>query len=344
MTPKISVLIPLYNRRHYIEDAINSVLIQTFTDFEIIVRDDGSTDGSAEFVRQRYAAEISSGKLKLRRNEKKLGEFPTDNRLLREAAGKYVMILHSDDLYLLNALEQLHDAAEYFNADVVHAGTFMESPAGGVIDENTPLKIMSWENRVVKNFEVVSNAAQIRFDEWCNADTFIDAQYNIFKRQFLLDNDIFFPDYGGNLLFCLHWLMKAKTYVKTPDIFYVHRDAPDSLTNDKTALVEKTRKNIFHMVGLLEYFDKIFGSVEYFKGNEAAQYRAKAIFYKRFDSFEIHRLNVYEHGITPELHRAVDSAFKECFGKRADYATFLFHMIHCFNFDLDYTKISETGN
>ena len=43
MTPKISVLIPLYNRRRYIEDAINSALIQTFQDFEIIVRDDAST-------------------------------------------------------------------------------------------------------------------------------------------------------------------------------------------------------------------------------------------------------------------------------------------------------------
>lgn len=342
MTPKISVLIPLYNRRRYIEDAINSALIQTFQDFEIIVRDDASTDGSFEFVRQRYAAEISSGKLKLRRNEKNLGEFPTDNRLLREAAGKYVMLLHSDDLYLLNALEQLHDAAEYFNADVVHAGTFLESPAGGVIDENTPLKVMCWENRVVKNFEVVPNEAQLRFDEWCNGDTFIDAPYNIFKRQFLLDNEIFFPEYGGNFLFCLHWLMKAKTYVKTPDIFYVHRDAPDSQTNDKTDLAEKTRKIIFRMVGLLEYFDKIFGSVDFFKGNEAAQYRAKAIFYRRFDGFEIHRLNVYERGITPELHRAVDSAIKECFGARADYVTFLFHAVHCLNFDRDYTKIVGT--
>lgn len=343
MTPKISVLIPLYNRRRYVEDAINSVLIQTFQDFEIIVRDDGSTDGSFDFVRQRYANEISSGKLKLRRNEKNLGEFPTDNRLLREATGKYVMILHSDDLYLYQALEQMYDAAEYFNADVVHAGTFMESQASGIIDANTPLKVMCWENRVIKNFEVVPNAPQSRFDEWCNVDTFIDAQYNIFKRQFLLDNAILFPDYGGNFLFCLHWLMKAKTYVKTPDIFYVRRDAPDSITNDKTALIEKTRKIIFHMVGLLDYFEQIFRSVDFFKGNEAAQYRAKAVFYKRFDGFEIHRLDVYEHGITPELHRAVDSAIKECFGERADYVTFLFHMMHCLNFDRDYTKINSSS-
>ena len=341
--PKISVLIPLYNRRHYIEDAVNSLLIQTFRDFEIIVRDDGSTDGSFEFVRQRYAAEISSGKLKLRRNEKNIGEFPTDNLLLREAAGKYVMLLHSDDFYLMNALEQMYEAAEYFNADVVHAGTFLESFEGGVIDGTAPLKIMTWENRRVKNFEVVPNDAQIRFDEWANADTFIDAPYNIFRRQFLLDNGIFFPEYGGNFLFCLHWLMKAKIYVKTPDIFYVHRDAPDSTTNDKSALAERTRRMIFYMVDLLEYFDKIFAGVEFFAGNEAAQYRAKAIFYSRFDSFEIHRRGVYEHGITPELHRAVDAAIKERFGERADYVTFLFHMVHCLNFDLDYTKINSSS-
>ena len=68
--PKISVLIPMYNRKHYIEDCINSVLNQTFQDFEIIIRDDGSTDGSAEFVEKIYATQISSRKITLMRNEK----------------------------------------------------------------------------------------------------------------------------------------------------------------------------------------------------------------------------------------------------------------------------------
>ena len=56
--PKISVLIPMYNRKHYIEDCVNSVLNQTFQDFEIIIRDNCSTDGSFEFVAKRYAKEI----------------------------------------------------------------------------------------------------------------------------------------------------------------------------------------------------------------------------------------------------------------------------------------------
>lgn len=57
-TPKISVLIPMYNRKHYIQDCINSALNQTFQDFEIIIRDNVSTDGGFEFVQHRYANEI----------------------------------------------------------------------------------------------------------------------------------------------------------------------------------------------------------------------------------------------------------------------------------------------
>ena len=338
MPPKISVLIPLYNRKHYIEDCINSVLIQTFQDFEIIVRDDGSSDGSADFVAERYAAEIKSGKLKLRRNEKNLGEFPTDNLLLREASGKYVMILHSDDLYLNQALEQMYTAAEYFNADVVHAGAFLQT-LDGEIDGGNPFKVMCWENRVVKNFELVPDAPKSRFMEWRDVDTFFDAQYNIYNRKFLLAENIFFPNWGGNPLFCLNWLMKAKVYVKTPDIFYIRRDAPDSSSNDKKFLADKAYKFIVGMTEASEYMRQLFRSVDFFRENEQAQYHARAVFYERFDNFRLNRIKVYEQGVTPELHRAVAKAFEECFGARADYFAFLFHKVHCMEFDKDYNWI-----
>ena len=66
-TPKISVLIPLYNRKQYAADCINSVLNQTFTDFEIIIRDDCSSDGVFEFVQENF----SDRRIKLFRNKKK---------------------------------------------------------------------------------------------------------------------------------------------------------------------------------------------------------------------------------------------------------------------------------
>lgn len=339
--PKISVLIPLYNRKHYIAQAIDSVLIQTFQDFELIVRDDGSTDGSADFVAEKYAAEISSGKIKLRRNEKNIGEFPTDNKLLREATGKYVMILHSDDLFLHQALEQMYKAAEYFNADVVHTGRFLKSQKDGVIDEKTQFKIMCWENRTVKNFEVVPDEPTLRFNEWVNGDTFVDAQYNIFRREFILENEIFFQSWTANIPFALHWLMTAKVYVKTPNIFYIRRDAPDSYSNDKKFFDKRIQRFIRGTAELSNYFNKLFQRINYFKDNPAEQYRAKAIFYNRADSFRIKRLKIYEQGITPEIHRAAESAIKDCFGEQADYVTFLFHKVHCLESGKNYFEINS---
>ena len=107
-TLKISVLIPLYNRRQYAEDCINSALNQDFQDYEIVIRDDASTDGVFEFVKNRYAKEISAGKIKLFRNGKNLGEAFTIKLLLRDATGKYLTILHNDDMYLPQTLKHLY--------------------------------------------------------------------------------------------------------------------------------------------------------------------------------------------------------------------------------------------
>ena len=340
--PKISVLIPLYNRRHYIEDCINSVLIQTFRDFEIIVRDDGSTDGSADFVEQRYADEISSGKLKLRRNKRNLGEYPTTEKLVHEATGKYFMILHSDDLYLSHALEHMFTVAEKFQADVVHAGTFLQSPENGVIDTNTQFKVMCWENRVLDDFELVPPEPETRFKAWASADIFTDAQYNIFRRAFVLDNDILFAPVAGSMLFMLHCLMSAKVFVNTPEYFYIRRDAPDSLTNDKTRLENKLYDLIKTVVGTSRYFDKLFRDVDYFSGNAEIQYSVRAIFYNRYDFHWSYQRDTYKDGITPGIHRAVERAFKEIFGGDVEYLTFMFHKLHCLPFDQDFSRISTT--
>lgn len=337
-SPKISVLIPLYNRRHYIEDCINSVLIQTFRDFEIIVRDDGSTDGSADFVEQRYADEISSGKLKLRRNKRNLGEHLTVEKLINEATGKYFMILHSDDLYLSHALEHMFTVAENFQADVVHAGTFLQSPENGTVDTNTQFKVMCWENRVLDDFELVPPEPETRFKAWANADIFVDMQYNIYNRAFIFDNDI---SVTGGMLFMLHCLMAAKVFVRTPAYFYIRRDAPDSLTNDKTRLENKLYDLIKTVVVTSRYFDKLFRDIDYFSDNADVQYSVRAIFYSRYDFHWTYQRGTYKDGITPGIHRAVESAFKEIFGGDVGYLTFMFHKLHCLPFDQDFSRINS---
>lgn len=91
-SPTVSVLIPCYNSADFVSEAIESALAQDYEPTEIIVVDDGSTDGSKEQVRK------YSDQVRLVVNEKNRGEAYTCNRAIQEASGELIKILHADDL------------------------------------------------------------------------------------------------------------------------------------------------------------------------------------------------------------------------------------------------------
>jgi glycosyltransferase involved in cell wall biosynthesis len=97
--PKISVIIPAYNARKFIAEAIESVLNQTFPAHEIIVVDDGSTDGTGEFVEKRFG-----NKVRLIRQENK-GMGAARNAGIKVATGNIFQFLDADDLLLPNKFE-----------------------------------------------------------------------------------------------------------------------------------------------------------------------------------------------------------------------------------------------
>lgn len=324
--PKISVLIPMYNRKHYIEQCIDSALNQTFQDYEIIVCDNDSTDGSADFVAERYVAEISSGKIKLLRNEKNMGATFNNNRLLREASGKYVMFLHSDDMFLPHALVHMYEVAENFNADVVHECKYLTTAPDGIIEKGTPLKITDYDRCQVDNVTVMPDDPNFRFYCWVN-DIGTDAQHNIFNKEFFIKNGLRFETFDDTRLLLLKCLMKAKVFVKTPVVFYIYRNSPDSDTNSKFP-PERVAKLISDYIKLSRHLDEFFASDDFFKDKPELQYLARSHLFFIFDNFWIIRNGVYKNGITPELHRAVESAFREYFGKDAPLPTFFFHWLH----------------
>ncbi len=92
--PKVSVCIPTYNCADYLPLAIESVLNQSFTDFELIVQDDCSEDNTAEVV-ERY---LSDRRLIFETNECNLGEAGNSNFCLSKAIGEYIKFVHADDL------------------------------------------------------------------------------------------------------------------------------------------------------------------------------------------------------------------------------------------------------
>lgn len=102
MSPRASVVIPTYNRRHGVREAIDSVLAQTEGDFEVVVVDDGSTDGTADVVREQYAEEPRVVVL----TKPNGGTASARNHGIEAARGQAIAFLDSDDLYLPTFLER----------------------------------------------------------------------------------------------------------------------------------------------------------------------------------------------------------------------------------------------
>lgn len=336
--PKISVLIPMYNRKQYIKDCINSVLNQTFQDFEIIIRDDGSTDGVFELVQKIYADKISSGKIKLFRNEKNLGEGANTNLLIREAKGKYFTFLHNDDIYLPHALEHLYKVAESTGADVVHS-SFFYIMHGNNFDSKS-LSVIC-DSHPVEKITIMPDDPVKRFDEWQSGGTFHDIQYNIYNRKFILDNEIFHEEFEAeSLFFTLWWIMLAKVFVKTPVIFYLRRSNPDSQTGNKIFSPAQVNHFISSKIELSRQMDKLFNKVELFRDNEYLQYEIKSRIFIIRDMFFLKKLKTYGNGITPELYDAVADAFKKYFGDDYFYPAMLFHWVHVIMFNKAPNKIT----
>ncbi len=97
--PKVSVVIPTYNRLPMLKEAVDSVLAQDFEDIELIVVDDGSTDGTAEEIK-RYG-----GRVKLLQHPVNKGVSAARNKGILQARGKYVALLDSDDLWVKGKLK-----------------------------------------------------------------------------------------------------------------------------------------------------------------------------------------------------------------------------------------------
>ena len=109
---KISVILPVYNCQEYIEKSITSVLNQTFSDFELIIVNDGSTDNTSEIISQ-----FTDSRVKII-NQSNQGPGAARNNALKIAEGDYIMYLDSDDWFCPNALEVAYSQINKFNADL----------------------------------------------------------------------------------------------------------------------------------------------------------------------------------------------------------------------------------
>ncbi len=102
MSELVSIIMPSYNTAEYISESINSVIAQTYKNWELIIVDDCSTDNTDEAV----SVFLNDTRIHYLKNEKNSGAALSRNRALREAKGRWIAFLDSDDLWLPEKLEK----------------------------------------------------------------------------------------------------------------------------------------------------------------------------------------------------------------------------------------------
>lgn len=120
--PAIAVIVAIYNVREYLNKCIESVISQTFTDIEVILVNDGSTDDSGEIC-EKYAKKDNRIKVIHQQNG---GLFSARNKGLKNSTAKYLYFIDGDDWLETNLLEDAYGSAIIGNTDVVLFGHFKE--------------------------------------------------------------------------------------------------------------------------------------------------------------------------------------------------------------------------
>ncbi|MBE6073078.1 MAG: glycosyltransferase family 2 protein [Selenomonas ruminantium] len=211
--PLLSVVMPVHNPRQYLSPCLDSVLQQTFRDFELIAIDDASTDDSLSILKQ-YAS--LDKRLQVMHNEKSLGAACTRNRGLYAARGEYIIFLDADDYFELDYFENMIAKISSTKADVAICPILLRDERDGT------------ESFIPKN---ISQITEIVGKSVC-PDKFVKrlfygmpyAPFNkLVRREMLIEKRIEFQDLNNSndVYFGVITIAEANTVVCLPKP-YVH--------------------------------------------------------------------------------------------------------------------------
>lgn len=245
--PKISVVVPMYNVEKYLRLCLMTILEQTFKDFELILVDDCSTDGTLE-----VAKSFSDSRIKILRNSKNLGRpGPVRNVGLDAAQGDYVYFCDSDDAILPHALESLYNAAESTSADVstTLSWFYAMNPEFQSLSSDMEVGI-----HTVSEFAPVSTDLKTRiYQEFVQRRIWLGPVHYLYRRKFLSDNKIKFPNETAEDVFFNFDVIYATSKITKMNVpFYVYRIHQNSESHNP----KKLQKNIQSLSALHNHIEK----------------------------------------------------------------------------------------
>ncbi len=155
---RFSILMPVYNREKYVRQAVDSVLGQTFTDYEMFAIDDGSTDGSAELLKS-YGSRI---KFIQQRNQ---GPEVARNKAAASAQGEYLLLLDSDDFFFPHAFATYDRVIRAFDSPPLVLGAEIYYRDGQIVPPKaivpSPVEVIKLKDYLSKRVSLTSQCSQL---------------------------------------------------------------------------------------------------------------------------------------------------------------------------------------
>jgi succinoglycan biosynthesis protein ExoO len=220
---EVSVIIPAYNTESYIAQAIESALNQTQKNIEVIVVDDASRDATAE-----VAKSFTDTRLKVLVNQQNLGAVGARNHALREAKGKWIAVLDSDDWYAPERLENLLQVAYAEKADLIADDLYLVQDG-----EKCPFGTwLGWSGEQIDQIRHIDLIYFVETDRYGQRGLHLGISKPLIKRDFLIQHGIEYDEslrMGQDFWFYINCLVHGSRFVLVPKPYYFYRSRKGSL-------------------------------------------------------------------------------------------------------------------
>jgi glycosyltransferase involved in cell wall biosynthesis len=222
-SPKVSVIVPVYNSEEFIHRCIDSILAQTFTNFECILIDDGSTDNSLDICNQYHKTDNRFIVI----HQQNSGVSAARNKGLEISRGQYICFIDSDDFAQNNMLEKLFTAISNSNTDVVVSGYTENNKACTICNEDF----------------ILSDLSTIEIVHYLEMRQAFGLVWNkLFNKTILDTHTIRFPmsiKFGEDMIFNLEYFRHVKTaYISHNNLYNYLHDNQSAVTKDKLTFTE----------------------------------------------------------------------------------------------------------
>ena len=238
---KVSIITPVYNVEECIERCIDSVINQTYKDFELLLIDDGSKDKSIHIAKSLLEKTDINYKIITQNNS---GVSAARNRGIEEAVGDYITFLDSDDYIDSRFVELMYKKAETAKSDVVFCDYSEVDAEGKVLVKN--------RTKCLKEFISGKEAALKQLSD----DITIGMRSAIYRTSIIKDNNLFFDSkrkYGEDMIFIVKALLYADKVVSVNEILAYYVIWGNSVTQNVSL---KHLDCYYSYVDLLEYVRK----------------------------------------------------------------------------------------